>query len=216
MLRRDVLRNALVLGAAAVVLPKIALAAGASVPPAHSPFAEVGPFAADGKKVWAFFDFECSNCRDLHVTLANWGASLPKGKMVMEFSPIVTMEPRKVAAVRGFEAAKRIATPQQLNRLMEGIYNLVQTHGRSLDNAETWRSALKYAGIPESAFVEQWGRVSSADVDRYARRMVEYNVRATPALGIGGRFVITPDNASGNMRLFIDLANGLTSKAITS
>jgi len=216
MLRRDVLRNALVLGAAAVVLPKVALAAGASVPPAHSPFTEVGPFAADGRKVWAFFDFECPNCRDLHVTLANWGSSLPKGKMVMEFSPIVTMEPRKVAAVRGFEAAKRIASPQQLNRLMEGIYNLVQTHGRTLDNAETWRSALKYAGIPESAFVEQWGRVSSADVDRYARRMVEYNVRATPALGIGGRFVITPDNASGNMRLFIDLANGLTSKAMTS
>lgn len=214
MLRRDVLRNGLVLGVSALLGPRLAVAAGATVPPAHSPFSEVGPFAIDRKKVWAFFDFECQNCRDLHVTLANWGASLPKGRMAMEFSPIVTMEPRKVAAVRGFEAAKRIATPQQLNRLMEGVYNLVQTHGRTLDNAETWRSALKYAGISEAAFIEQWGRVTSADVDRYARRMVEYNVRATPALGIGGRFVITPDNANGNMRMFIDLANGLTSKAM--
>jgi thiol:disulfide interchange protein DsbA len=212
MLRRRFLLSGALLGLAPLLGERVLGAAqeGSGM----SPFEEVGPFGGDRKLTYGFFDFSCPVCRQLHPTFANWSASLPASRMAFRYSPIAVMERSRVAGARGFLAAQRIMEPARLHKFMEGVFALHQDHGRALDSPETWLQSVRYAGGSVKAFQTEWQAIGTKDLLTLARRMVDYNIRATPSLGIGGRFVITPDSTSGDMGLFIQLANGLVSKSI--
>lgn len=177
--------------------------------------AEVQPYrevhvAADAKRVFVFFSFSCSACRLYHHTLEEWGKSLPSA-LSFEFIPVVVPDAEHVLAARGWYAA-RIAAPSRLSLFADALYSQIHDAKKSLSRPETMLSAAKTAGIP--GFANAWTKVSESAIRTAAELLAQYQITETPSMAIGGRYVITPNNANGDEKLFIALANGLASKQL--
>jgi thiol:disulfide interchange protein DsbA len=195
-----------------VVAPAAAAAPSAST----LPYAEVPPIGEDARRCIAFFQFACPHCRDLHPSLVRWGRSLPRG-VGFEFMPVVApstpLDRGQVMAARAWYAVAQ-AAPSRLEAFAESAYALVQDGRMSLEAGSTWEAAARQAGVSDIS--RAWKRVPVDRLQRALEKLAAYRIQSTPSLAIAGRYVVTLDNTQGDAELFLRLASGLLSKAISS
>jgi thiol:disulfide interchange protein DsbA len=147
-----------------------------------------------------------------HGLLSNWGTSLPKG-WKFEFVPVVVPERESVLTARSFYAVSNADT-NRLNDFMMAAFAAIQQQNKDPKLESTWVKILRDQRI--SGIEDAWRRVSEQQVLSSLEGLVKYKINATPTLVIDGRYVITPDNTNGDHSLFLQLANGMVSKAMIS
>lgn len=207
----SVVLAACVAGALAQQIPQ-ALQERSPIPPNGQAFFTIDNILSeDGKTVREFFQFTCPYCRQMHASIWNWGASLPKS-LIFEPTPIVTEDVGTVIAAAAFYSVYLIA-PGKLGQFSTEIYALVQDRNMSLRNPEIYFIACRALKIDTKAFnnTSKSDKVRSL-VERAAVLAGRYRVINTPTLAIGGRYTINPEIVEGDPRKFIHLANLVTSK----
>lgn len=188
------------------------LSANAAPQDAPAPYKTVGPFKEDVNRVIVFFAFDCNHCRETLPAISKWGATLPKN-IKFELMPVTTPEQQYIIPSRAWYAAAATgATDSKMELFAEQAMSLVQANGMSVTSPDMWRKAVTYAGIRN--FEAAWKSVPPAVAERAIKKLFDYQVTSTPAIVIGGRYVITPDNTNGDMGLFMQLASGLVSAVI--
>ncbi len=212
-------RRAFLLGISALLMQGRGVVAPAAAPASAAsamPYAEVPPVGEDARRCIAFFQFTCPHCRDLHPSLVRWGRSLPRG-VGFEFMPVVVpaapLDRGQVMAARAWYAVAR-AAPSRLEAFAESAYALVQDGRMGMDAGATWEAAARQAGVGD--FARAWERVPVDRLQRALGKLAAYRIRATPSLAIAGRYMVTLDDTQGDAELFLRLASGLLSKAISS
>lgn len=181
--------------------------------PATVPYKTVGPFKEDASRVIVFFAFDCSHCRETLPAITKWGATLP-ANVKFELMPVTTTEPQYTIPSRAWYAALATgATAPKIRQFREEVMDLVQVNGMSVTSPDVWRKVVVYAGIKN--FEATYKTLPPAPLERAIKKLSDYQVTSTPAVVIGGRYVITPDNTNGDMGLFLQLASGLLSSVIT-
>lgn len=174
------------------------------------PYREIARQASDAKHALIFFDFACPVCATLHDRLARWGASLPKDWRV-SFIPVALQNKESLMAARAYYAVA-VHEPERLLPFMAAVYKAAAGSQGRLALEGTWVSAAKEAQLKN--FQAAWAKVDREVVVAANRKLVGYGIEVTPSVAIDGRFIITPDNTNGNADLFIQLCNGMVSKAI--
>lgn len=167
---------------------------------------------AERNRVMHFFAFTCPACRQYHESITRWGRTLPKD-WTFEAVPIVTSDVGSMAAARAWYAVQA-AAPGKREVFADALYSVVQDEGGGLSQEAVYARAVAFAGVDPDKFVRAWRKVGEAPLQRIALKMAEYRLTSTPTLGVGGRYVITPENTNGNMDLFIRLASGVVSKVL--
>ncbi len=157
-----------------------------------------------------FFSISCPICAQHNPTIARWGKTLPRG-WSLEQVPVATPDKESVIATRAYYAALE-AAPSRIDLFLEAAYTAVHDKGMNPNDPGTWAVAAKAAGI--SNFDTAWKNVRKEQVLMAHRKLVDYEIAATPSIAIGGRYVITPEDTNGDAGLFMQLANGMVSKAI--
>jgi hypothetical protein len=190
---------------------------------------------ADSKNVAIFFDFSCSYCADLHPTLVQWGSTVPKTIKVEHF-PVVNVAVKasmteQVISARAFYAASTLARPDQLKRftelayesraryvsdLLNGSGNGSREQGASpLSTVKFWVAAAQTVGINKDSFLRLLQSTPILNLAKAsALKLIEYNISETPSVGIGGRYMLTPNRANGNPEMFFNLLNGFVTEIV--
>lgn len=172
----------------------------------------------DGRRVIFFFDFACPYCARYHEPLMNWASTVPQGVQTM-FVPVVNMADvarrrDQIIAAKCFYSAFQVATKEQMGRFLGSVYEQYQsTH--SLASKPMWAKAVKAAGIDLRAFTTELSSDRSDFQIQYAaRKAVQYALRATPSVAVGGKYVLTPEDVLGDEAMFFNILNGLTSEIL--
>lgn len=176
------------------------------------PYRETPKLSDDHRKVQAYIAFTCPVCLAYHGLIAHWGSTLPKG-WNFEFVPVVVPERESVLAARSFYAVRN-KRPDRLNDFMLAAFTAIQQQGKDPRKEGTWSQLLRDLRI--SGIEDAWRDVSEKQVLAPLEKLVKYKINATPTLVIDGRYIITPENTNGDHSLFIRLANGMVSKALSS
>lgn len=189
------------------------------------------------KVVAIFFDFACPICSKYHPVLTRWASSVPKSVKVFQY-PVVNAADtigiqEQAIAAKCFYAAASLATPAQLQTFITFIYEVRQRYSQfasgetpvlpgvtdssssPLLNGKTWIAAIRSAKINEANFIKLVNNNSTTVQSAMAgRKLIEYRIKATPSVGIAGKYILTPDSANGNEETFFYLLNGLVSEII--
>lgn len=197
--------------------PVLATPSGKTATDSPRPFRSVN-VAEDGRRVIFFFDFACPYCAEYHSPLMNFQASVPKQIQTL-LIPVVNMadaarKQDQLVAAKCFYAAQEVGTKEQVRVFVSAAYELFpQT--RSLMNKDMWVKAAKAAGIDFKRFAQA---LNSKNNDQQvlfaARKTAVYDLRATPSVAVGGKYVMTPDDVLGDQAMFFNILNGLTSEIL--
>lgn len=174
------------------------------------PYREVKAQAEDAKKVIVFFSFSCPICAGYDQLLSRWVKTMPPG-WTAEFMPIAVPDKGNYMAARAFYSVKQ-ADPERLPAFMSAVYTLIQQNGMTMEDPQTWKKAVDIAHV--AGFQDAWKQVTQAKLEKAFAKLLTYGVDATPSMVIAGRYVISPDDVSGDQAMFINLANGMISKEI--
>jgi thiol:disulfide interchange protein DsbA len=172
----------------------------------------------DGRRVLFFFDFACPFCANYHEPLLTFAETVPRQVQTL-FVPVVNVSdlPRKseqMIAAKCFYAAFETATKPQMAAFTSSVYISYQTT-RSLADKRMWAKAVKDAGLSMEKFALAMRSANNdAQIRFAARKTVQYALRATPSVGVGGRFVITPEDVAGDQSMFFNILNGLVSETL--
>lgn len=195
----------------------------AQVPQSKPPIADTRPFrkvnvGEDGRRVLFFFDFSCPFCAKYHAPIVKWSASVPASVQTM-FVPVVTMtdmarKQEQIIAAKCYYAAFSIASKSQMHQFCTSVYDS-RAASLPLVSKEIWTKALKFAGLDVKKFGAALNSGNSdVQVQFAARKTVQYALVATPSVGVGGKYVITPDDVLGDEEMFFNILNGLTSEIL--
>lgn len=172
----------------------------------------------DGRRVIFFFDFACPFCAKYSDPLLTWSVGVPKSVQTM-FIPVVNMNDvarknEQIIAAKCYYAAFQIASKGQMARFSNAVYAGYE-ESRSLISKPMWAKAIKAAGIDAKNFGEAL-KSSNNDlqIQYAARKTAQYSLRATPSVGVGGKYVLTPDDVLGDEVMFFNILNGLTSEIL--
>lgn len=170
------------------------------------PYREVDLVYADRNSVLFGISFNCPHCRAYDSVMASWGASLPVGYLAYDRLPLVYDKPSMMAAA-AYYAHKRAVRGDfgAVNAFMGRAFEAIQDKGGDMLDPVLWRKA---SGRPIDIKAVQDEAVQAA------RRVVQYDIKHSPSLVVGGRYVATPNDAGGRDDLFMQLANGLVSMAL--
>lgn len=181
------------------------------------PFRKVNA-AEDGRRVLFFFDFACPFCAKYYESLLSWSGTVPKGIQTM-FIPVVSVidaarKQEQIIAAKCYYAAFQVASKPQMARFAASAYDsYAQVH--SLTSKEMWTKAAKAAGIDLTKFVAAMNSSNNNfQVQFAARKTSQYDLRATPSVAVGGKYVLTPDDVMGDQAMFFNILNGLTSEIL--
>lgn len=224
-MNRRQLNNALALAplSCLVGLPSLATASGKATPAEPTrqdpsrPFRRVN-VGEDGRRVLFFFDFACPYCAEYHSSLMNFQSSVPKQIQTLLIPVVNPAElARKnelIAAAKCFYAAQEVGSRDQVRTFVANVYSLYpQT--RSLMNKDMWAKAIKSAGIDIQRFANALNaKANNQQVMFAARKTAAYDLRATPSVAVGGKYVMTPDDVMGDKEMFFNMLNGLTSEIL--
>lgn len=172
----------------------------------------------DGRRVLFFFDFACPYCARFHEPLLNWAGTVP-GSVQTMFVPVVNMADtarrrEQLIAAKCFYAAHEIASKAQMGRFLASVYDQYQ-NAHTLASRPMWVAAVKAAGINLNSFsTELASDRGNAQIQYAARKLVQYAVRATPSVAVGGKYVMTPEDVQGDEAMFFNILNGLTSEIL--
>lgn len=186
-------------------------AAGADVKP-RLPFIPVGPFADDSNTAFAFFLFTCPFCREHMAAIASWGQTLP-APLRFGSSPI----PEGQAGLEGARAfyAVRRAAPTKLADYEYAVYAALHDARENPDDEQTYFKAATGIGIPATTLTKWWRHDEvKRDVVLAKVRLDRYAIDQTPAIAIGGRYVLYADLVNGDYPMMIKLANGIISQML--
>lgn len=181
--------------------------------PAAMPYKEVLPLKADSRIIRAFIMFDCPYSFLYDTVLWRWGRDLPKDWQI-QFSPVFTSQPSSFAPLKAFYAAQA-ADPLRLELFMNKAYSALQMEKRNPMDQQTWVDVVSAAGIPMDRFVASWTALDDSEslVAPSVKWADHYGIEVTPTIAIDGRYTITPDSTNGDPELFIQLLNGMVSKA---
>lgn len=206
-----------------VGLPSMATASGKANPAEPSrqdpsrPFRRVN-VGEDGRRVLFFFDFACPYCADYHSSLMNFQSSVPKQIQTLLVPVVNPAEMARknelIAAAKCFYAVQDIASREQVRTFVSNVYAMYP-ETRSLMNQSMWVRAMKAAGIDVQRFSEAMkSPANNQQVMFAARKTAAYDLRATPSVAVGGKYVMTPDDVMGDKEMFFNILNGLTSEIL--
>ncbi|WP_409748859.1 hypothetical protein [Limnohabitans sp.] len=185
--------------------------------PLNRPFRSVNA-AEDGRRVLFFFDFACPFCASYHEPLMTFSRTVPQTIQTM-FLPIINVadlarKDEQIIAAKVYYAALSIATRPQINRFVAYVYRAYPL-SRDLKDRSMWRAAIMDSGIDVPRFTQAFkATASNIQLTNAARKLMQYDVRATPSVGIGGKYVISPDDVGGDQAMFFNILNGLTSEIL--
>lgn len=174
----------------------------------------LSPIAGEYRKVRLFFSQNCNHSRSFHDLLFKWGMTLPKEIKFLPTPALVPGDDSAAALGVAFYAAW-LASPEKLNSFMKNVYGNVQSLRMDPTRFETYFDAARNAGVDRVRFRDAInnGAMSQSGLDA-SLVAAKYQLTATPAIGIGGQFLVTPDGVAGNEELLIQLLNALTSKVL--
>lgn len=128
-----------------------------------------------------------------------------------EFLPVAVPDKANYIAARAFFAVLD-ADPARLDAFMSAAYTLIQQNGMPMESPDTWTKAVAISNV--QGFNEAWHNVTQQRLEKAFAKLLTYGVDATPSMVINGKYVITPDDVSGDSALYMNLANGMISKVM--
>ena len=172
------------------------------------PFDKVGPFAGDAKNVFEFFMFTCNFCQQHHAAINSWGRSIPSP---VRFDPIpIIVDRQSFDAARAYYAV-RYTSP---DRVADFLNAALSASAQGQTNMAT-PALLQSVGVNERKVEQAWGNPNvKAALERAMTITARYNIKATPSLGIGGKYVIHADHTGGDYRLLLQIASGFVSRIL--
>lgn len=191
--------------------------AAQSKPTETRPFRTVN-VPEDGRRVLFFFDFSCPYCAKYHEPTVKWASTIPATVQTM-FIPVVNVSDiarknEQIIAAMCYYAAFSIASKNQMTRFSSSVYDS-RARSLSLTSKEIWKKALKEAGLDGKKFSAALNmKATDLQVQYAARKSFQYGLLATPSVGVGGKYVITPEDVLGDESMFFNILNGLTSEIL--
>jgi thiol:disulfide interchange protein DsbA len=138
--------------------------------------------------------------------MSGWGASLPAGYLTYERLPLVFDKPSMMGAAVYYAYRREVGGDfGALNAFVERAFRLIQDEKGDMLDPALWRKAAGRSINIKSA---------QEDAVQAARKTVEYKIKHSPSLIVGGRYIATPNDAGGREDLFVQLANGLASMVL--
>lgn len=170
------------------------------------PYREVDLVYADRNSVLFGISFTCPHCRFYDSKMASWGASLPAGYLTYDRLPLV-YDKQSMMAAAAYYAYKRAVKADfiALNAFMARAFEAIQDKGGNMLDPALWRK-VSGRSIDIQAVKDE--------VIQAARKVVQYDIKQSPSLIVGGRYITTPNEAGGRDDLFLQLANGLASMVL--
>lgn len=183
-----------------------------AAPQQIKPYLEVKPVAGDEETVRVFFSPSCPFSKMYFQFFKNLGATIPESK-TFEFSPLVNKRDG-VGYALAFLAVRRYY-PRWVDNFVEASLVGVQDRGLL---TRTWGgidSIGRAAHVPESV-----PALVSAHAEELRRALLEAIQRQsalaitnTPAVAVGGTYIVTPEFTNGDAAMFSRLVNGVISMA---
>ena len=219
MQRRQLIQNgALALSASALSCAVHPVFAQATTPKDQGrPFRSVS-VPEDSRLVIFFFDFACRWCATYHEPFHNFSNTVPR-PVQASFIPVVNVADKarlkeQVIAANCFYSASQIASKDQMRIFARTVYR-EYPESRSLEDKSLWMAAIRAAGID----IVKFGKIlqlsnNQVQITYAAKKMQQYALKNTPSVGIGGKYVITPDDVLGDQSMFFNILNGLTSEIL--
>ena len=172
----------------------------------------------DGRRVLFFFDFSCPFCAHYHEPIVKWASTVPANVQTM-FVPVVNVSDvarrnEEYIAAKCYYSAATLSNKEQMNRFVASVY---ESRSRSIPLAskDVWKKAVKDAGINPKKFGEALlDKRTNFQVEFAAKKAIQYALVATPSVGVGGKYVITPEDVLGDETMFFNILNGLTSEIL--
>lgn len=185
--------------------------------PASRPFRKVN-VKEDFRRVLFFFDFACPYCAQYHQGLMNFQATVPK-QIDTLLVPVVNAndnhrKDEMVLAAMFFYAAQELGSREQVKSFIDSVYSMY-AKSKSLKDQALWIRAIAASGFAPDAFRRAMSSKTNANLVLFAsKKVAQYELRATPSVAVGGRYVITPDDVLGDQTMFFNILNGLTSEIL--
>lgn len=188
-----------------------------SKPTETRPFRTVN-VSEDGRRILFFFDFSCPYCATYHEPIVKWASTIPVAVQTM-FIPVVNVSDiarknEQIIAAMCYYAAFSIASKNQMTRFSSSVYDS-RSRSIPLVSKEIWMKALKESGLDGKKFSVALNiKATDLQVQYAARKSFQYGLLATPSVGVGGKYVITPEDVVGDEAMFFNILNGLTSEIL--
>lgn len=209
-------RGFLRLAGGALLLSKAGgvLAGAEESPTTPDLYVQVPQIEGEWNRVRLFFSVSCPFSKSWHEGMLKWGSSLPKQIQFMP-TPVVTLaDDESYVAARSFYAVS-MASPNRVATYMAKCYEGVQERRLDPTDVRTYIMAASNAGVDMRRFMEEANSVTVHNLSVLAAKMTQrYKVRQTPAFGISGKYLTSPEGVAGNAGLFYQLMNALVSKTV--
>lgn len=165
-------------------------------------------------RVLFFISLTCPYCAQYHKALWNWSRSLPPGWSA-RFNPVLVQGIDSGIQLKAVEAAQMV-DPDRLGDFLRAAYFALQQQGMPSNSEDTWRAIVSASGYDIDAYGEAFSSLSNDMklIDPLVKSQNHYGILATPTVVIGGKYLVTPDSTNGNEDLFMQLLNGVVSKAV--
>jgi len=170
------------------------------------------PVAEDRSKVVEFFAYTCPYCQRMHSALGAWARTLPK-KVAFESIAVPLLGSQIEYEVLLFRAGIVASSPSLLAAFDQAVLDRLSVSGAMLDY-KLIGAAFAEVGLSVEAVRRGTASRGRALVEGWLSRAGRYRINATPSIGVGGRYVVTPDSVGGRFDLFPSLLNGLVSRIV--
>lgn len=207
------MRRSLILAACTAVLSPV-LCWGQAPPAVEQlkPYLQVKPVAGDERMVRAFFSPSCTYSRMYFQFFKNLQATLPESK-TFAFTPLVNKGDGLSFAL-SFLAVQKFY-PAYLNNFIEASFVGVQDKSLSTINwvgiERIGRAA--HVPVPVPKLVNDNAKFLREELKNLISLQHDLGITNTPAVSVGGTYVVTPEFTSGDAALFSQLVNGIISMA---
>lgn len=180
------------------------------------PWRDVTPLAGAGdeKRVLFFISLTCPYCAQYHEALWAWSRSLPPGWSA-KFEPVLVQGIDSGIQLKAVRAAQ-LADPDKLGDFLRAAYYALQQQAMPTNSETTWRSIVSASGYDIATYTAAFASLSNDFelTDPIVQHQTHYGITATPTVVVGGQYLVTPDDTNGNEGLFMQLLNGIVSKAV--
>lgn len=176
------------------------------------PYLQVKPVLGDERMVRAFFSPSCTYSRQYFQFFKNLQGTLPENK-TFAFTPVVNKGDGLSYAL-SFLAVQKFY-PSHLNNFIEASLVGVQDKGLSTVNWAGIDRIGRAAHVPVSVpkLVNDNEKLLRSELKNLIALQHSLAITNTPAVSVGGTYVVTPEFTSGDAALFSQLVNGIISMA---
>lgn len=165
------------------------------------------PIAGDDPSIASlviFFGYPCYPCYQFNPLLGDWQAGLPESASVEQIPATWNEELRHYARI--FYTAESLDLTDQAHTR---IYAALHDDRQELTELPAVAALFLELGVSGPAFLAAYG---SSEVEARLQRAIQanqdYQVQATPAIYVNGRYVVTPSSAGGFSQM-LDIASYL-------